>query len=336
MAASANALRWSGQTGHYEVYYLTLTDPHTGVGVWIRYTMVAPLPETAEPASCALWFLAMDPVPGSGAPLGRKQTFEIDALRAQADPFELQIGEARLTDAGMTGALADVQWELEWSPAPRSYDSVHPLLQRVGAAQTVLVLPHADVSVRGTIALPGRRIELDGVHGGQAHLWGSKHARRWAWVHCGDFVDADGSPAPDTFVDAVSAVVSRFGREIGPNTPVVARIGGRDFHSTTPLRIIRNPSQFQLTGWRFEGTDGARRLMGEVSAQPEQLAGVTYHDPDGELAYCYNSETASLRLQVLQRAGRGWAPMATLNSEGRAHFEYAQRQPVSGVELLTH
>jgi hypothetical protein len=333
MAASANALRWSGQPGHYEVYYLTLTDPHSGLGVWIRYTMVAPLPDTGESATCALWLLAMDPAAG---PLGRKQTFEIEALSARPDPFELRIGEARLTDGGMAGAFADVEWELEWEPAPRSYDSVHPLLQRLGAAQTVLVLPHADVAVRGTIGLPGRRLELDGVHGGQAHLWGSKHARRWAWVHCGDFVDEHGSPAPGTFVDAVSAVVSRFGREIGPNTPVVARVEGRDFYSTSPLRIIRNPSQFQLTGWTFEATDGSRRLVGEASAQPGQLAGVTYHDPDGELAYCYNSETASLRLRVLERAGRAWRTVSTLTSEGRAHFEYAQRQPVDGVELLTH
>ena len=34
-----NALRWDGRAGHYEVYYLTLTDGASGVGMWIRYTM---------------------------------------------------------------------------------------------------------------------------------------------------------------------------------------------------------------------------------------------------------------------------------------------------------
>ena len=37
-----NALRWDGQPGHYEVWYLSLTDRASGSGVWIRYTMVAP------------------------------------------------------------------------------------------------------------------------------------------------------------------------------------------------------------------------------------------------------------------------------------------------------
>src|SRR5205085_1518340 len=41
-----NDLQWQGQPGHYEVYYVTFTDPVTGVGFWIRYTMVAPLAET--------------------------------------------------------------------------------------------------------------------------------------------------------------------------------------------------------------------------------------------------------------------------------------------------
>ena len=52
--SSANALRWDGGPGHYEVYYVTLTEPETGVGVWIRYTMVAPLPSARKEATCAV------------------------------------------------------------------------------------------------------------------------------------------------------------------------------------------------------------------------------------------------------------------------------------------
>ena len=43
-----NAMQWDGEPGHYEVWYVTFTDPATGVGFWIRYTMVAPLPETGR------------------------------------------------------------------------------------------------------------------------------------------------------------------------------------------------------------------------------------------------------------------------------------------------
>ena len=155
MPSAPNVLRWDGKPGHYEVYYVTLTDPASGIGAWIRYTMVAPLERSGEPPSASLWFLTMDP---NGGVLGRKAMFPADALRAASDPFELRIGEAVLTDSGMEGSFEDVAWDLRWVPG-RSYETVHPLLRRV--ASTILVLPHADVAIEGTISFGGRTVQLD-------------------------------------------------------------------------------------------------------------------------------------------------------------------------------
>jgi hypothetical protein len=332
MLSTPNALRWDGRPGHYEVYYVTLTDPRSGVGIWIRYTMLAPA-VAAEPATCALWFLVMDP---DGGTFARKATFPIEQLVASAEPFNLRVGDATLTDEGMSGAFEDVSWELRWTGG-RAYEHVNPMLRAAGVANTILVLPHADVVIEGAIKFAGRRVELAGARGGQAHLWGSKHASRWAWVHCNDFATVGGEPVADTFIDGVSVVVPRFGREMGPSTPVVGRVEGTDFHSTSPLRILSNASTFALTGWRFEAVSGARKVVGEVDADRGQLAGVTYTDPDGELAYCYNSETATMRLQLWERARRvgGWELRKTLVAPGHAHFEYAQRAPIPDLPLLT-
>jgi hypothetical protein len=137
-------------------------------------------------------------------------------------------------------------------------------------------------------------------------------------------------------VDGVSVFVPRFGREIGPSSPVVGRVLGEDFASTSPLVVTRNASRFGLTNWRFEARDGSRKIVGTVEAPREALVGVTYQDPDGQPAYCYNSEVASMQLEVWDRTGRGaagWELRDSLVSDGRAHFEYAQRDPVPGVEL---
>jgi hypothetical protein len=335
MLTIPNKLQWDGEAGHYEVYYVTLTDPRSGVGVWIRYTMVAPLVQTGDAPTCSLWFLAMDPNQHRVA--GGKHTLPVAAMQAESDPFELRIGEATLSDRGMRGGFDDLEWDLRWSPSTKHYEHVHPLLRRLKVAQTVLVLPHADLTIDGTLGFAGRRLELEAVRGGQAHLWGSKHASSWAWVHCNDFASLEGDKMAGTFVDAVSVFVSRLGREAGPNTPVVGCIDGEDFTSTSARRILGNESTFALTGWRFEAIDGARKLVAEVDADRDLLAGVTYHDPDGQLAYCYNGETASMRLHVYERARRvgGWTHRQTLVAPGRAHFEYAQRTAVEGLELVT-
>ncbi|MGN6169824.1 MAG: hypothetical protein ACTHQQ_16885, partial [Solirubrobacteraceae bacterium] len=66
------------------MWYLTLTDAGSGVGAWLRYTMTAPL---HEPASAALWFVAIDP---RGGTLARKQIRPIGDFDARAAPFELR------------------------------------------------------------------------------------------------------------------------------------------------------------------------------------------------------------------------------------------------------
>jgi hypothetical protein len=330
--SSANALRWDGAPGHHEVYYVTLTDPASEVGVWIRYTLRAPLDGTR--AECALWLLAMAP---GGDRFARKATFPASELEAHGDPFRLCLAGADLSDRGAAGVVDDAAWELSWEPRLRPREVVHPLVQRAGVAQTELVVSHPDLVVSGTVRLAERVLEIEGARGGQAHLWGTRHAARWAWAHSNDLRAADGEPRPDTFVDAVSVYVERLGRELGPSTPVVGRFRGEDFAATDPLALVRARSRFGLTTWRFEARDGRRRIVGEVDAPRETLAGVTYHDPDGRPAYCYNSEVASMRLSVWDRTARGrfgWTLRDTLVADGRAHFESGQRQSVADIQLL--
>jgi hypothetical protein len=324
---SANALRWDGGPGHYEVYYLTFTDPASETGVWIRYTMLAPL-EGAP--TCSLWFLTMSPREGLTA---RKATFSSAELTAEADPFRLTIASATLADGGASGEFEDVSWSLQWEPG-RSYDPVEPLLRPF--ASTVFALPNGDTAISGRIGVGSQSLSVEGARGAQAHLWGSKHAAAWAWARCGDFRTADGERVADTFIDGVSARVHRFGREVGPATPVVGRIDGEDFRSTSLPRLLSNRSDFAPGRWRFEAVAKRRKLIGEVDADTRLLAGVTYHDPDGEPAYCYNSEAASMRLHVYRRSspGPGWTYARTLFGAGCAHFEYAQRDPVPDLELL--
>jgi hypothetical protein len=200
----------------------------------------------------------------------------------------------------------------------------------------VLVLPQPDLAIAGTVHVGAREVALEGARGGQAHIWGSKHASRWAWAHCNDLETVDGQPRPGDYVDGVSVFVPRFGRELGPNKPVVGRFGGDEFRSTSPARVSRNQSSFALTSWDFEARDGSRKIAVDVDAPRESLVGVTYTDPDGELAYCYNSEVASLRCLAYERdrsEPSGWRLAETLVAPGRAHFEYAQREPVPGLEL---
>ncbi len=331
-----NGLKWQKQPGHYEVWYVTLTDPETGIGFWIRYTMVAP---NEAPPTCSVWFMAMDPKDPSRN-VGEKLTLPIDSMKASTDPFSVRMNGSSLSDFGASGSIASngkkYSWDLSWQPRLPEYSLVHPLLRKAKIAKTIAVLPHADIEIDGVIEMDGNTLQISGARGGQAHLWGSKHATRWTWTHCNDFTSG-GQQLRNTFFDGVSIFVPRFGRELGPNTPVVARVGGRDLKLTGPVGVMRNKSDFGPTFWNFEAKGHKHKLKGEVSTRREDLVGVTYHDPDGESAYCYNTEIADMVLELYTRDGlRGeWRKTDHMESEGRAHFEYAQREPVDGIELKT-
>ena len=331
---NANVLQWDGSPGHYEVYYLTATDPRSGTGLWIRYTMLAPLRGRPASARCGSWrWTATDRA------LARKATLPDRRARRPSPSRSASRWRAPTSPtAAWAAASTTSRGTSPGSRAPAA-EHVHPLLRRARIAKTVLVLPHADVAVAGTVRFAGRELALDGARGGQAHLWGSKHAARWAWAHCGDFADADGAPRPGAFLDGVCVFVPRFGREVGPSTPVVGRFVDEDFAATAPLAVLRAPSRFGLTSWRFEARDGKRRVIGEVDA-PRELAG-RRHLPrprrrPGLLLQQRGGLDAPLRLRPHGARAPGWMLRETLVADGRAHFEYAQREPVAGPRAARH
>ncbi len=326
-----NAMRWDGSPGHYEVWYVSLTDRRSGAGAWIRLTMRAP---TSGEPECSLWFMAMTP---SGERVARKRTFPIGALRAQSSPFQLVVDAAELSDRGSAGTIDDARWELRWEPGTISGDIVHPLLERARIARTVMVVPQPDLAIEGTIAWGDTVIELSGARGGQTHLWGAKHASRWCWLHASDLEGIDGAPRAGDWIEAVSVVTPRAGREVGPSTPVTGVLLGEPFDATGPMRVLRADAQIGLARYQFETRSRTRRLRVEVDTPRETLVGVTYDDPDGEQAWCFNSEVASLRAWLWDRgrgAGARWLLRDTMQAPGRAHVEYAQRTPVDGVPVL--
>src|SRR4029079_8013620 len=131
-----NAMRWSGETGHYEVWYVSLTDRGSGLGAWARLTMRAPV---SGPPECSIWFMAMG---AEGRTYARKSTLPISELRAEADPFRLVVGDCELSARRCARQGDDAGWELGWEPATTPGEIVHPLLERARIARTMMVMPH--------------------------------------------------------------------------------------------------------------------------------------------------------------------------------------------------
>ena len=329
--AADNHRRWDGSArGHYEVWYLTLNDPRSRDGYWIRYTLEAPLAGVGEPYA-QIWFArfsASDPARTFG--INRK--LPIASLTATTDPFGLQLGACRLAHDGARGAVSGdghaAEWDLRWTPNERTLRQLPGVMYaRGGLGETTVLSPNVDVAISGTITVDGERFELSAAPGGQTHLWGTKHAFAWAWGHGNGFDDHPGAA-----LEVLAPRLKRRGLMLPPMTVATLRLPGEELAFTRFDQALLAP-RAQLATGRFQFAAGNRqaRIEGEFSCRPEDLVRAHYHDPDGEPSYCHNTCVGDLRVTVFRKTGGKWREDLRLLAPRRGHFEIAGRTPDPAV-----
>ena len=105
MPEADNRPVWDGRRGHYEVWYLTLTDSATGAAFWIRYTLEAPT-QASTPTYARLWFTSFDPAAESGG-VARYQDVPVGGYASSTGAFEITMGDATLAHGRAEGAIGD-------------------------------------------------------------------------------------------------------------------------------------------------------------------------------------------------------------------------------------
>lgn len=326
MRDADNLRRWDGQRrGHYEVWYLTFNHRASGTGFWIRYTLESPLEGHGEPYA-QLWFACFDRRNPTRT-FGINRKLPIAEMTAAADPFAVSIGEAHLTGESARGSIAgaghEARWDLSWAPAPRTHRQLPPVMYlRGGLGETTVLTPNLDVPVRGTVEVDGRRFDLSGEPGGQTHLWGKKHAHRWAWGHCNAF-----QGQPGAALETLSVQLQRGGRVLPAMTILTLYLDGHAYRWNRFRDVPFTGAEFGTGSYRFRATGLRHRLEGEYTCRPEDMVVAPYEDPDGEPSFCSNTEVADLRLTLFERAGLGrWRERAHLQAPGTGHFEVGSRE----------
>ncbi len=324
--AEANRMRWQFQRRHYEVWYATLTHLATKTGFWIRYTLEAPTEGHGEPYA-QLWFARFSP--DSERSFGFNRKLSIAELRQEPSPFRLRLGDNELTDGGMKGRLAgeghEASWELSWKPAAAAHHHLPSPLYKAAFAETLVLSPSLNVPVSGRIVVDGETYALDGDPLGQTHIWGKKHAYSWAWSHCNAFEGARGAA-----LETLSVRLRRGAVVLPKLTLLSLYLDGEDpaelhFRELWQLPLAR--SEYGTGRYHLAAVNAELKIEAELTCRPDDMIMAEYVDPDGEPAYCHNTEHADATVKIQRRSPfvgrfRDWR---TLTCRGGAHFEWAAR-----------
>jgi len=318
---AANAPRCLNRSGTYEAWYVTVADPASGRGFWLRYTTLNPASGVSTKSESALWAFAFDRNQPR-ANWGGKMTFPLRALQTTFRPFGLRLDGARLERDGCSGQVhtdrGSMQWDLSWESREPPFPFLRPRWQGLSSVANIGAQPALTIS--GTVELNGETHQLAALPGGQQHTWGSSHALAWNWGF------ASGA---DFWVDgATSRVRSRLGRVL-IGTAVGAQASDQRFLFNGPVQVLRNHGPISPNGWEAEARLGDRILRVTITPRREDLIGVTYSDPRGGNRFCYHTEVADLEL----RMSRGAETIASITRPASAAFEYASDIPLAGVPL---
>jgi hypothetical protein len=319
---AANSPRCQDRPGTYEAWYLTVSDPASRRGFWIRYTTFNPAPGADLEAHSALWAFYFDHDDPS-ANWGAKLQFPIHELRVQSRPFLLRLNEALLVRNGCSGELhnerGSAKWNLRWESRELPFPFLLPRWQMLSSVANIGA--HPALRVSGTIEINGRSHHLDHAPGGQQHTWGSSHALEWNWGF---------ASGPDFWVDgATTRVRSRLGRVL-VGTSIGAHVRDHRFLFNGPRQVLRTRGPITPDGWTAEAQLGRRVLHVSVVPRRSDLVGVTYPDPHGGARYCYHTEVADLDFRLT----RGDDILSRFNRPASAAFEYASETQVPGLSLM--
>jgi hypothetical protein len=315
-----NIARTLGRPGTYEAWFLTFTDRTSGTGYWIRSTLCT---STRGAASAGVWFARFD-----RADPARTLGIHLAATEARVAPdaFDVEIAGSVMRSGAASGSLAGgghrARWDLQYPTGGPTYRPLPDAFYRGALASTKPLSPNPHTRLAGTLTVDDETVQLHDAPAHQGHLFGSRHAERWAWASCSDFVGADAT------VEALTAKGKR-----GPfTTPYFTFVGVRWEGLWIRLAKLGRRADFELGAWRLDLENRRYRLTGRIEAPARDLIRAQYEDPDGRARYCHNSEVASCRFALFERRRGGLEELGLLESRGSTHAEWAGRTPARAVE----
>ena len=306
---------------HYESYFIKARHPTEPRAFWMRHTVHQ---RPGEPKTASIWLTLFDASSTTPVVAG-KQTTGADGLSVPSGAY-IGIADSTVAPGRAEGRLASPSLSCSWDfaittdeeelrhlPIARMYEAKVP--------RTKSITPHPGALFNGRL----NDWDLNDWVGVSSHNWGSEHAERWIYLHCGQF-EGHGR---DTWLEMT---IGRI--RLGPVTvPWIAQgalqLDGRRHRLGGPQRIRSTKVDDRASGVRLWAKGDGVALEGSIGAPREHFVAWRYADPDGPEHHSLHSSLCDANLSV---AVDGGAPLV-LRAAQAATYEIGMREPDHGVPV---
>lgn len=301
-----------------EVWYSLVSPKDASVAFWYRYTLLSTLGGRQEGRLWAALTDRDDPESSTFV----SESFALDDVRAERDPFELAIGDAVLTSSSASGEIGDVSWDLEYDPDTYAFTPLRSETLTNVLSKTIGTGKHwsrnESVFMSGEVTVGDRTIEFEDGPGHQGHTLSSDPPDEWTWVQCNDFEEDD------------SAVLEAL--RLDDKLSLCFRVGGKVYPLNRLKHVVpQSPSANRIDHdepghWRFHGSGEGVELQVTVESDPTHWQRVAYMTPDDTLRYNAHCSLSDVTLTYSEGDGT-----TTLTSDaGRAEW-VSTTPPIEGT-----
>ena len=329
-----NRVRWGGEPGFFEIWFLVVFDPAAPRAWWLRYTTFAPAPGQPGAARATLWAAAFDaraPIPACAG----KRILPLSAYDApRGGAFRVRLAEAELGNDSARGACPvggrPFAWDLYFTPAEREAVRAPELLHRLPLPTNV---SHANdgIRVNGWVALDGVRIPLERAPAVQKHIWGTRRVEELFWLYCPRLAGEE-----DARLEATSARMRRDGGPPALTTLWAETVSGIHDRCGLSAMVQNGLERLGPTHVRWLSTGPLQRIVATAWCEPATLAGWVYRDPSGFDLHIAQSDVASCTLELETRAHplARWRSTSRLECVEGAALEFHAPEPLPGVAYI--
>jgi len=319
-----NAVRYSPElSDHVESYFMKLNDVEGRRALWLKGTILAGRDRAVEAEA---WGIAFDRERGH---VGVKRVIPWTDARFSPDGLDVHVADLEIREGRTRGSIvkgADrIEWDLEFDPSgeplvpyplPKMYEGPFPSQK--------MVTPHPNTRFSGSYRVNGSEVRVDGWRGMQGHNWGKRHTELYAWGHVNQWENVD-----DLVFEGATGRIKLGPVLAPPLTLLSVWYKGRRYEFNEVRTLLRNRGEITLRSWRFEAKNAEARLHGELAADTDEMVGLHYENPNGEMTYCLNSKIA-------------WGLLVlTPNDGARVHartssaaLEIGTKDPKHGVRMV--